>query len=222
MKMTLTYKTEFELLAMRSLPNGFELEFTETPGSSAMSAGSYSINRWTHAPQWGYHSGRHQKARGVSVKSVEKGRKENRVTLVLSPGDLKHEQGGKLIQSTIFRVDFKGVQSAGGKSLHTKSAWYTLNEIGPGVDAEDYPKPVAVKQREKINSLNLFVISSTLHLRGTGVVKAKLLTVDGRVLEEINATAPAVLPLAPMPNGVHFLTGTLDGVHFSKKVVAAN
>jgi hypothetical protein len=222
MKLTLTEGKEFEILAMRSVANGFELEFTDVPGASAMETGSYSMERWTHKPQWGYHSGRHVNGRKVSVQSVEKGRGEKRVPLVVSSGDLEHDQGKGIIQSTIFRVDFKGIKSSGGTGLHTKWAMYTLNEIGPGVDAEEFPYPVAVKQQQGEKNLHLFVNSRSLYLRGTGVVKAKIQTLDGRVLQEVNATAPAVLPLSPMPNGVHFLTGTLDGVHFSKKVVAAN
>jgi hypothetical protein len=153
---------------------------------------------------------------------VEKGRGENRVKLVMSPGDLKHKQGKGLIQSTCFKLSVKGVKSKSGKGLYSGTAWYTLNKIGPGEDAGPYPYPVDVKRRQVKNNLQLFVNSSTLYLRGKGRLKAKIQTLDGRVLEEIQATAPAVLPLNPMPNGVHFLTGTLDGVSFTKKVVAAN
>jgi hypothetical protein len=218
-KLTLSGKREFEILAMRSVEKGFELEFTEPYGPPAMDKNNYSFERWTHRPQWGYHSGRHVNHRGAPVQSVEKvndPKKPNRLTLVLSQDDLRHDQNQGLIQSTVFKLNAKGVKSANGRELVTTTARYTLNNIGP--DSE----PVARTKQQGKNNMPLSLNSSRLHLRGTGEVRAKIRTLEGRILKEFHATGPAVLPLGHMPNGVHFLTGTLDGVPFTKKVVATN
>ncbi|MEO6097939.1 MAG: hypothetical protein ABIW76_20670 [Fibrobacteria bacterium] len=218
MKMTLTGESTFEILAMRSVANGFELEFTSKPGPSALDKASYSLQRWAHHPEFGYNDGAMVKKRSATIVSVTPGSVDTRVTLVLNENDLKHEQGAGILQSTVFRLDAKGVRSADGKALHTALARYTLNKIGPGRDPEG--NAVALKTSQGKNLLNPYVNARTLYLQGAGKVIAKIWTLDGRVLQEVNATGPAVMALT-LPAGVHLLTGTLDGAPFSQKVVAA-
>jgi len=127
-----TGKTPFEMKAIRSMPDGFEVEFTlpvdrktaENPDSYAMNSFTYKYHRTYGSPI--------EDARPVPIRGV-----------VLSADGLK----ARIVADTVLRAGYihelkaEGVRSAEGLALLHQVGYYTLNNIAPGEKLAMAPRP---------------------------------------------------------------------------------
>lgn len=118
-----TGKTPFEMKTIRSMPDGFEVEFTmPVDKKTAANSASYALNSFTYK----YHStygSPIEDAKALPIRGV-----------VVSDDGLK----ARIVVDTTLREGFihelkaEGVKSAGGLSLLHTVGYYTLNAIAPG------------------------------------------------------------------------------------------
>jgi hypothetical protein len=128
----------FEMLAIRSGPQGFEIEFTRPVDSSAArNPANYTIQSYHMTPSSGYGSGSKQGLTTLVPSAIQLSPDRRKVYLVL--GGLVPSAPGKM-RVVYFKLA-NGLKSAAGGSLWANEAWYTLNAFGTGTPFEP---PVAL------------------------------------------------------------------------------
>jgi len=113
-------KITFEMLAVRAKPKGFEIEFTDAlKANRNIPASDFLIQQWWYHPTPDY---------GGPKMDLEK----LRVTHVTISEDRKRvflEIPGLKKEHVVYLQIPEYLQSAGGQSLWSSEAWYTLNNI---------------------------------------------------------------------------------------------
>ena len=113
-------KITFEMLAVRAKPKGFEIEFTDAlKANRNIPASDFLIQQWWYHPTPDY---------GGPKMDLEK----LRVTHVTISEDRKRvflEIPGLKKEHVVYLRIPEYLQSAGGQSLWSSEAWYTLNNI---------------------------------------------------------------------------------------------
>jgi glucose/arabinose dehydrogenase len=118
-RMTWTGKTPFEILAMRAVPGGFELEFTEPVApQTAADLASYAAKGFTYIYQSSYGSPVVDEE-PCPVEKAEPTADGRRVRLTL----------GNLREGVIHELKAAGVRSTAGLPLLHDTGWYTLNRL---------------------------------------------------------------------------------------------
>ncbi len=113
-------KPTFEMLAIRSTPNGFEIEFTESLAEGqGNSPADYAIQQWWYLPTEAY-GGPKMDLQSLKVRQVQVSPDRKKVMLII-PG-LKKEH--------VVKFDLnENLRSTNGQELWSSEAWYTLNHI---------------------------------------------------------------------------------------------
>ena len=120
-RMVYTGAPVFEMLTVRALNDGFEIEFTEPLKEGAGDSKSdYLIQDWYYIPTWEY-GGDKIEQRELKVDSVEVSSDRKKVRLGIP--DLKEDR------VVYFRLKDDSFESAHSRNLWTTEAWYTLNSI---------------------------------------------------------------------------------------------
>ncbi|MDH5604975.1 MAG: cytochrome C, partial [Cyclobacteriaceae bacterium] len=116
-------KTAFEVLAIRALPRGFELEFT-TPLAEGHGTHpeDYLVQQWWYLPTARY-GGPKMDLENMAITELTISEDRKKVTLTIPGLKEKHVVYFRLKES---------LKDEGGRSLWSGEAWYTLNVI-PGI-----------------------------------------------------------------------------------------
>jgi hypothetical protein len=118
-RVTWTGKTPFEILAMRAVPGGFELEFTEpVDPRTAADPASYAAKGFTYIYQSSYGSPVVDEE-PCPVDKAEPTADGRRVRLTL----------GNLREGVIHELKAAGVRNVAGLPLLHDTGWYTLNRL---------------------------------------------------------------------------------------------
>jgi len=116
--------TTFDILAMRAVPGGFELEYTQplSAGTAAALAGRYDVEHWRYEPTASY-GGPKIDEETLDVTSATLSADGRKVTLQVAG-----LEAGRVVHVRSPRP----FSSASGQSLWSTEAWYTLNALPPG------------------------------------------------------------------------------------------
>ena len=114
-------KTAFDLLAVRSQTDGFELEFTQ-PVVDGGALPKYMVEQWRYVPTSAYGGPEVDKAT-LTVQSATVSSDAKRVRLKLSG----------LKTGYVVHIKVTGLKSLSAENLWASDAWYTLNNLGPAV-----------------------------------------------------------------------------------------
>ncbi len=114
-------KVPFEMLAVRSMEDGFEVEFTQPVGRSGQNRGAYNIESWGFAPSQHYGAGNKVGLRKMKVAAVELSDNRKKARLII-PG---------IQEGRLYHLKLNRVLSKEGETLWGDEAWYTLNWMGP-------------------------------------------------------------------------------------------
>ncbi|HEX5596940.1 MAG TPA: family 16 glycoside hydrolase [Micromonosporaceae bacterium] len=122
-KLTPNGNNAFDILAMRAVNNGFELEYTQplSAETAAELASSYQIKQWRYAPTSNY-GGPKLGEETLTVRSATLSADRKKVTLAID--------GLKLNRVVHIRSP-RPFSAESGESLWSTEAWYTLNRM-PG------------------------------------------------------------------------------------------
>ena len=122
-KLTFNSQSAFEMLAIRAMPNGIEIEFTEPLKEGAGSSPSdYNIRQWWYKPTANY-GGPNLDEEDLAIKSIKVSADRKKVTLELPGMKEKHVVYMRLNRETML--------NANNQQLWTTESWYTMNSI-PG------------------------------------------------------------------------------------------
>ena len=112
-------KPTFEMLAVRAKPSGFEIELTEALEAAAINANDFLVQQWWYLPTENY-GGPKMGLEKLKIGTISISKDRTRILLDI-PG-LKKER-------VVYIRLPETLKSAGGKSLWSSEAWYTLNNI---------------------------------------------------------------------------------------------
>ncbi|WP_420148551.1 c-type cytochrome [Spirosoma sp.] len=117
-------KTTFEMLAIRAKHRGFELEFTEPLSESqSLQPADFFVQQWWYKPTPNY-GGPKMDLKRMNVTRLNMSKDRTWVSVEIPGLETKH----------VFYIRLPDhLKSAGGQSLWSSEAWYTLNNIPPNV-----------------------------------------------------------------------------------------
>jgi hypothetical protein len=231
----------FEMLAVRSMADGFEIEFTKPVDRAAGGLTStYGVQKWTHNPVQDYGGGANQQGGSLSVTSAQVSGDGRRVLLVLN--DIPQYALG-----TVFQINVNGLQSESGEALYQNETHYTMLNKGPAddlgcTDADylEYDDQAAyddglqcrtldADRRSRLHSGEAagFSIqtsgdgSVSIHIPFTRPYRLSFTDVNGRVLASFSGRVPErfSVPGTGLPRGIYLATVTSDGHSYSRSVV---
>ncbi|MGW8949582.1 family 16 glycoside hydrolase [Streptomyces sp. NPDC055709] len=111
----------FDILAMRAKPNGFELEYTQPLSEETAKelATHYRVKQWRYVPTPSYGGPKvDEETLAVRAASLSADRKKVTLDIIgLKPGRVVHVRSPRPFSS------------AGGETLWSTEAWYTLNSL---------------------------------------------------------------------------------------------
>ena len=108
------------MLAVRALPGGFEIEFTEPLAAEAgADPADFEVTQWRYVPTGDY-GGPKIDERTLGVRAVDVSDDRRRVRLRIDG-----LEAGHVIHLALARH----LESAGGRTLWSGDAWYTLNAL---------------------------------------------------------------------------------------------
>jgi cytochrome c len=234
-------QTVFEMLAVRSKENGFEIEFTKPVGSGAESASSYQLRSWHNTPVEDYGGGANQDNHALTVMAATVSQDKMKVMLEVDPLSFLPEDGWEQKASVIY-ITLNNLKSQAGEDPWTQEAWYSLNFIGPadvsGCMDENYQEynpdavyddgiqcrtPVAVHDR---NMAPHFNFSSTendgviITIPSAGLYDLGLKNLRGKTVKTIRGTGPAQHRFRPgaFPQGIYILEAEIDGIRHARRL----
>ena len=126
-KLTPNGQNAFDILAMRAVPGGFEIEYTQplSAATAASLASKYQVRQWRYVPTSAY-GGPKVDDQALSVGSATLSADGKKVTLAING-----LQAGRVVYVRSPRP----FSSNTGQTLWNTEAWYTLNNI-PGVTSQ--------------------------------------------------------------------------------------
>jgi hypothetical protein len=199
----------FDMLAIRSLKDGFDVEFTQPASSAAGEASNWSVNTTVFSPvlQHGGDSLRSDNDVPVGVASA----------MLSADGKHVHLKLASLLTRRMYAIKSKGVTSAGGQEPYSTVGYYTLNAVSPdsgfttrlAVPAGDFPR----RLRASIHASRV-----AFELPFQGPWKIDLLRPDGARIARANGTGPGRFESASLTPGLYLIFGRAEGTAFTEKV----
>ncbi len=147
--------TAFDMLAVRSLADGFELEFTHPTTGGGLPT-KYFAEQWRYVPTAEYGGPQVDKA-NLAVVSATVSVDGKKIQLKI-PG---------LKTGFVVHIKVTGLLSTTGEDLWAKDTWYTLNNRGPG------EPPTAIKNRSADQAASSPVLHRVL-TTGAGKVQFEI------------------------------------------------
>ena len=197
--------TPFDILAVRAVKGGFDIEFTKPVGSGAENAGNYEVKSWGYIYERRYDSQK-QNEYQISPGSVKLSSDRKRVFLALD----------NLKEGNVVYIRLKeGIQSQTNESPWVTEAWYTLNSFGTALPlgpVSDPWVPTAMSGNDRSfqssSTIAFNPVTRMLIFRGEGIRNASVVIHDmrGRIrmsLEIVDGANGLLLPESRFPTGIY-------------------
>ncbi|MDB5106783.1 MAG: hypothetical protein JWP91_4472 [Fibrobacteres bacterium] len=201
--LTPTGKSAFEILAVRSIPGGFDVEFTQPANAAAGVKSNWQVKTTVFTPvqAYGQDGGGADNNVAVDVSSA-----------VLSP-DGRHArlQLASLLVKRMYAITVNNVSSATGEQPYANVAYYTLNKVGPAVATG----PAAAFGKSLRAQVHAGRVTLELPFRS---YRIGLFGLDGKRFAEASGGGPGTLRSGPLEPGLYFLSGSLDGSPFRRLI----
>lgn len=119
MKMKPNGKTVFEMLAVRSSPTGFEIEFTKPLGNAAIQTSNFTARKWWYQPTAAYGGPKIGEV-AVTVSAARISADRTKINLDLA--------GFEPLK--VYGLKINGITSQTGEAPRSNEAWYTVLNVG--------------------------------------------------------------------------------------------
>lgn len=201
----------FDLLAIRSLKDGFDVEFTQPASVEAGQASSWSVSTTVYTPTQNFGADLSTRDNDVPVE----------VTSATRSADGKHVhiKLASLLPRRMYAIRAIGVTSAAdGQDLYTNTGYYTLNTVSPDsgnstrVAGPDGGYPGRIHTTMHRNR-----IAFDLPVRGPWIID--LLRPNGERISQAAGSGPGRFESASLPPGLYVIIGRAEGDVFRKKVM---
>jgi hypothetical protein len=200
----------FDMLAIRSLKDGFDIEFTQPVSASAEEDSNWSVQTTVYTP--------------VEALGRDSSSKDNNIPVrvtsaTLSPdGKHVHLKLASLLTRRLYAIKVKEVASAIGKQEpYSNVGYYTLNNVSPdsGSTAR-FGGPVGDFSRRIHASLHWSRVAFEVPFHGPW--KIDLVRPDGTRVERSAGSGPGRFESASLSPGLYLVAGRAEGSSFSEKV----
>lgn len=194
----------FEILAMRSVTEGFELEFTQPANAAAGVPGNYALQTWWYTPTSAY-GGNPVGTAPAKVTAARLSADKRKVVLVVE----------NLQVPKVYYVKLSNIAKEGGGAPWSSEAWYTLHKVGPAEpstalrQARDFTRGLADSFRPG---------SSAIDLPFNLPYRISLIGLDGRTVSSASGASPGRLSLDAARPGLHLLVGQVGATTIREKV----
>ncbi len=203
--LTPTDKAPFEILAIRSITGGFDVEFTQPAAAAAGNKANWKVLSTVYTPvqTYGGDAATNDNNVNVDVTSAE-----------LSP-DGKHVrlQLASLLTKRMYAITMNNVTSATAEAAYTNVGYYTLNNVGPATTAVGR---VGAFQKTVRASLQQGRIS--LQLPFQGPYQAAVYALDGAMVARASGNSGATLTTGRLKPGLYLVSGSAEGSYFREKI----
>ncbi|MDQ3003503.1 MAG: hypothetical protein M3Y08_19870 [Fibrobacterota bacterium] len=199
-------KIPFDLLAVRSVTDGFELEFTKTAINAGV-ATKYSLKHWRYLPTGDYGGSELDKAQLTLVSATPS-----------SDGKRVRLKVDGLKAGYVVHVKITGLQSETSEDLWSNQAWYTLNNLGPMnpvATGNSNPKSIASQTNRFDNVRVVSGESSSLAFRiqSPGPFELQIQTLQGHGIGQLHGRISGVFSWTgtTLTPGIYAYTLKSDG-----------
>lgn len=206
--LTSTGTSAFEILAIRSMNDGFDIEFTQPANAAAGLAANWTVKTTVYTPVFGYGN--------------DGSASDNNITIPVSSANLsadgKHVRLvlGSVLTKRMYAITAKtAIQSAtGGTGLYTASGYYTLNNVGPSTMA--IAGPASDFARKIQGSLHRGRVVLEIPFQGSW--RFDVLRLDGTRAAYGSGSGPQRFESAVLPAGLYVVAGRGANGRFSEKI----
>jgi len=202
-----TATTPFDILAIRSVAGGFEIEFTKPAGTAAATAGNYSVKTTVYTPRQAY---------GVDGGSGDNNITVNVTEATLSTDGLKATiKTASLSTRRMYAITLNNnIKSASNENLYTNVGYYTLNQVGP---ADDPPTAIQSHLAKSVQT-SAQIGRISLDLPFEQPYSVSLYNVNGNRVASQSGSQPQAFATGPLKAGIYVLTGKVGDQDIRQKI----
>ncbi|MEO7423837.1 MAG: hypothetical protein ABI036_01545 [Fibrobacteria bacterium] len=206
--LTPTDKVPFEILAIRSIEGGFDVEFTQPAAAAAGAKANWSVKTTVFTP--------------VQMYGGDASNTDNNKTIDVSSSDLSAD--GKhvklMLASTLtkrmYTITMSNITSATGETAYANVGYYTLNYVNS--DGPDAILPVGAFRKELRATVRQGRISLAVP---QGRYRLAVYGLDGSKVADMTAASgnsAATLTTDRLNPGIYLVIGTAEGAAFRQKI----
>lgn len=191
-----TTTVPFEMLAIRSLADGFEIEFTHPADAGAGAAASYTVQSWwyTSTSQYG---GNPVGTAAAKVTAVKLSADKKKATLTLE----------NFQPLKVYHIKIAGIAKEGGGAPWTSEAWYTVLKAAPA-DVPTAVRPEGVTPRIRVAARDG---AALVEIPFAEAYELSLTGLDGRRVAFVQGAVAREWRLAGLRPGLYVLAGKVGG-----------
>jgi hypothetical protein len=205
--LTPTTTVPFDIIAIRSVKDGFDIEFSEPVAAAAGQAANWTMKTTVYTPVHAYGGDQSSSDNNVNVAVSSASLTEDGKHVILKPASLLTKRMYTITAGS-------AVKSASGGNLWTNVGYYTLNSVNPLPSA--LSGPMASFARRVHASLHSGRVALDVPLAGPW--KIELLRLDGSVIARTSGTGPSRFESHTLPAGLYVIAGRGEGGSFSERI----
>lgn len=205
--LTPTDSVPFDLLAIRSVADGFDVEFTQPADSAAGLASNWTMKTTVYTPV---------QEHGGDFSSTDNNIRVAVDTAILS-GDGRHVRlkPATLLPKRVYAITVsKAVKSAGGDSLWSNVGYYTLNSVNAATRI--ISSGAASFARRIHGSSQRGHVSFAIPFEGAWALD--LFRLDGSRITRASGSGPSRFESGALPEGLYIVAGRGGGGSFSERI----
>jgi hypothetical protein len=201
----------FDLLAIRSLKDGFDVEFTQTASAEAGRASNWKVSTTVYTPTQNFGTDLSPSDNDVAVEVTSATQSED--------GKHVHINLASLLPRRMYTIKAISVTSAvGGQDLYTNTGYYTLNTVS--IDSGNTTR-LAGQDGGFLRRIHVTIHRNRLafDLPFRGPWRIDLLHPDGTCISQMAGSGSGRFESASLPPGLYVIVGRAEGDVFRKKVM---
>jgi hypothetical protein len=198
-RLKLTGTVPFEMLAVRSRSNGFEIEFTHPANAAAATAANYVVKSWWYQPTYQY-GGNPVGTADARVTSVTLNAEKTKATLVIE----------NFQPMKVYHIRLSNIAKEGGGALWTPEAWYTVLKAAPA-DPTVSLRPQGVASGPRVAVFPASSGAALLRIPFHAPYDLVLTGLDGRRAATLRGETAREWRLEGLRPGLYILSGRVDG-----------
>jgi hypothetical protein len=210
--LTPTTNPIFDMVAIHSLKDGFDVEFTQPVAASAGQASSWTVKTTVFTPAQTY--------------GLDAGQGDNNIPVAVSSASLSedgkhvHLKLASLLTRRMYSIMAGNITAAtGGTALYNNVGYYTLNSVSPDAEYDSTTRivgPVGDFARRIHASIHAGRVAFDVPFRSAWSVD--LLRLDGSRVSRTSGSGPGRFESATLPAGLYVVAGRAEGTAFREKV----
>jgi len=205
--LTPTTTSTFDMLAIRSVSDGFDIEFTDAVAAAAATASNWTVKTTVYTPVHAY------------GEDLNKG--DNDVNVAVSSATLSadnkhvHIKTASLLPKRMYAITAgSAVKSATGAALWTNVGYYTLNSINPSSTVTTVP---VASFANRIHA-SLHTGHVALDIPFAGAWNFDILRLDGSRAARASGSGRSRYESGALPPGLYLIAGRAEGSAFREKI----